>query len=213
MSDAQAAAEPNGPVMPGPWKPTFSAECSVAAPMRNITSMPATMAVTRSRPLAPQACAIANAGSATVAPPCTPAPGIAQIVELEGVREGAERQRRLRNVEMVAVTPGSRHGPPCAARQRFRQHHLRPGEPLAEGGAGDRVDQALLGARDRRRRDVVERSATANSANCCAAVFCARLSMALLCGRRRRLVRANAAALRPASRPKVAPDIRPVPLA
>ena len=67
-----ATAPPNGPVVPGAWKPRPSLLCLVARPMRIITSAPATTAAISSRPPMPRSCATASAGMHMVAPGCTP---------------------------------------------------------------------------------------------------------------------------------------------
>jgi hypothetical protein len=53
-SFAQATAAPNGPVVPGAWKPRPSLLCWVARPMRIMTSAPVTRAVMSSRPPRPR---------------------------------------------------------------------------------------------------------------------------------------------------------------
>src|SRR4030095_13111930 len=113
MSDAQAAADPNGPVMPGAWKPICSGVCSVAAPSRNITSTPAMIAAMSSLPLAFTACAIASAGSATVAPACTPAPGLRRLSYSKACAKAPATSAACGTCSVLPETPGTRHGPPA----------------------------------------------------------------------------------------------------
>jgi len=70
-----AIAAPNGPVVPGAWKPRLSLLCFVARPMRIITSAPATMAVINARPPMPRSWATARPDVNSVAPGCTPVLG------------------------------------------------------------------------------------------------------------------------------------------
>ena len=123
---------------------------SSPSPMRNITSMPATIAVIRSRPLAPHRLRHREGGQRHGRAGMHAHAGLAQAVELEGVREGAERKRRLRHVQALAGDARQPARPACPARERFGEHHRRPRKPLAEDRAADRVDQAMLGALDRR---------------------------------------------------------------
>jgi hypothetical protein len=79
--------------------------------------------------------------------------GLAQAVELEGVGEGAERQRRLARIEPM-VEP--RHRADARA-SRCRDHagnRPRPRQVGAEDRAGRGIDQTGLGRRDDRRRQI-----------------------------------------------------------
>ena len=76
---AAVTAAPNGPVSPGAWKPSFSLLCFDAAPMRNITSHPATIAVRSVAPLQPVSSPSASATGTSAAPGCTPAPGLRRL--------------------------------------------------------------------------------------------------------------------------------------
>ena len=82
--------------------------------------------------------------------------GLAQAVELESVRKGAERKRSLWDMQAFIRNAGQTAGPAGPGCQRFLQYNHRPRKSLPENGAGDRVDEAVLGALDGRGRQVLE---------------------------------------------------------
>ncbi len=75
MRRPHVIAAPNGPVVPGAWKPRISLLCLVARPIRIMTSAPATKAASSSRPPIPRSCATASPADSSVAPGCTPVLG------------------------------------------------------------------------------------------------------------------------------------------
>ena len=81
-------------------------------PMRPITSVPATIAVSSALPDEPNDCAIANAGSATVAPGCTPALGLRRLSSSNAWENVPNANAAWGTCRLTPGMPGSRTGPP-----------------------------------------------------------------------------------------------------
>ena len=163
-----ATAPPNGPVVPGAWKPRFSLLCLVARPMRIITSAPAITAAISSRPPMPRSCATASAGMNMVAPGCTPVLGQVRLsiskacasAPLASAAIGACRPRATRREDMGFAA--------SAAPLGVIDDDPAPGQGGSESDGGDGVGDGVLGALDYRRRQVpnAERSRVVRQLQC-----------------------------------------------
>ena len=78
-----------------------------------------------------------------------------QIVHLEGMRERAVGQRCRRRVHPRRARPKNSAVATSAVLRRKRDDHAAPGQIVAEDDRGDGVGDALLGAFDDVRRDVL----------------------------------------------------------
>ena len=154
-----ATAPPNGPVVPGAWKPRPSLLCLVARPMRIITSLPATTAAISSRPPMPRSCATASAGMHMVAPGCTPVFG--------QVRLSISKACASAPLAKAAIGACSR-APPGAKTRALAARAAPPGvidddaaprQMGAEGDGRDGVGDGVLGALDHRPRQVLDSAA------------------------------------------------------
>ena len=126
----------------------FPAECNVAAPMRNITSMPATIADEQLASARSVRLRHREGRQRHVALPDARRARMAQIVELKGMRESAERQAPPAARASVRRAPGSRHGPPPRSPAPHPAPSADHGNSCPKIGARDGIDQAILGVLD-----------------------------------------------------------------
>ena len=92
----------------------------------------------------PRSCATARPAGSRIAPGCTPAPGLVEIVELEGVRERAVGEGRRRRLHQRAAEAEDAALAARAGAARLRDDHLAPRQVVAEHDGPDRVDDGVL---------------------------------------------------------------------
>ncbi len=105
-------------------------------------------------PLALTACAMASAGNATVAPGCTPVPGLRKLSNSKACASAPSASAACGTWNVLPATPGTRHGPPAPLAAASASTILDQGNCWPKITQRDGVDQAMLGALDDRLRQV-----------------------------------------------------------